>query len=82
MQARSTVTGAGQRNAEVIYAMGMSGRVGRVWAEANSRVLAQQQRVSDVEGGLARCRAWRGCCCNGRCWLSGLPGDRGEVTSG
>ena len=52
MQARSTVTGAGQRNAEVIYAMGMSGRVGRVWAEANSRVLAQQQRVSDVGGGL------------------------------
>lgn len=52
LQRRSAVTGAGQRNAEVIYAMGMSGRVGRVWAEINSRVLAQQQRVSDVGGGL------------------------------
>jgi PrtD family type I secretion system ABC transporter len=52
LQSRSTVTGAGQRNAEVIHAMGMAGRVAHLWSNANRRVLTQQQRVSDVGGGL------------------------------
>ena len=52
LQARSDVTRAGQRNAEVIHAMGMSERFGKTWRDANGRILSQQQRTSDVGGGF------------------------------
>ena len=52
LQARSAVVTAGQRNAEVVYAMGMSGRLGQIWSKANRRILVQQQRSSDVSGGF------------------------------
>ncbi len=61
-----------RRNAEVLVAMGMAGRVGRHWDESNRDYLASNQRASDVAGGLgsiakvmrmtlqsARARRWR-----------------------
>ncbi|HYG63261.1 MAG TPA: type I secretion system permease/ATPase [Thermoanaerobaculia bacterium] len=41
-----------RRNAEVVRALGMAGRLGARWGEANARYLAYQQRTSDVAGGL------------------------------
>jgi PrtD family type I secretion system ABC transporter len=52
IKARGTVTIAGHRNAEAIYAMGMSARVGELWSRANRRILTQQQRAADVGGGF------------------------------
>lgn len=51
--ARSGVVQAGQRNAEVIRAMGMAGRIGQRWDAANRRILHQQQRAADIGGGFA-----------------------------
>jgi ATP-binding cassette subfamily C protein len=42
-----------RRNAEVLVAMGMAGRVGRHWDESNRDYLASNQRASDVAGGLS-----------------------------
>ena len=52
LQIRNGITTAGQRNAEVVQAMGMSARLGDRWQQANQRFLVQQQRVSDVTGGF------------------------------
>jgi ATP-binding cassette subfamily C protein len=41
-----------RRNAEVLAAMGMAGRVGRRWEDSNRDYLASNQRASDVAGGL------------------------------
>src|SRR6201982_1446475 len=41
-----------RRNAEVLIAMGMAGRLTRRWSEANENYLAGNQRASDVTGGL------------------------------
>jgi ATP-binding cassette subfamily C protein len=41
-----------RRNAEVLVAMGMAGRVGKHWDESNRDYLANNQRASDVAGGL------------------------------
>lgn len=43
---------ASRRNAEVLAAMGMAGRVGRRWEESNRAYLASNERASDVAGGL------------------------------
>ncbi len=43
---------ASRRNAEVLAAMGMAGRVGKRWDESNRDYLATNQRASDVAGGL------------------------------
>src|SRR5476649_899860 len=40
------------RNAEVLVAMGMTGRLSKRWGEANENYLAGNQRASDVAGGL------------------------------
>src|SRR5258707_4771 len=40
------------RNAELLVAIGMSGRLTRRWSEANEKYLAGNQRASDVSGGL------------------------------
>jgi len=41
-----------RRNAEVLVAMGMSGRLTRRWSKANQNYLDGNQRASDVAGGL------------------------------
>jgi PrtD family type I secretion system ABC transporter len=49
---RNDLAAASRRNAEVLVAMGMSGRLNRRWSEANEKYLAGNQRASDVSGGL------------------------------
>jgi ATP-binding cassette subfamily C protein len=49
---RSDLAAASRRNAEVLVAMGMSGRLTRRWGEANEKYLQGNQRASDVAGGL------------------------------
>src|SRR6202022_846606 len=49
---RNDLAAASRRNAEVLVAMGMSGRLTRRWTEANQNYLAGNQRASDVAGGL------------------------------
>lgn len=41
-----------KRNAEVLTAMGMTGRLGDRWSKANRKYIASQQQASDVAGGL------------------------------
>ena len=47
---RTAYAEAGRRNAEVIRAMGLSNRFGRLWSEQSLRFLKDQRRVSDVVG--------------------------------
>src|SRR6201746_731016 len=49
---RNDRAAASRRNAEVLVAMGMSGRLTKRWSEANEKYLAGNQRASDVAGGL------------------------------
>src|SRR5471032_3106524 len=49
---RNDQAAASRRNAEVLVAMGMSGRLTERWSEANQNYLAGNQRSSDVTGGL------------------------------
>jgi PrtD family type I secretion system ABC transporter len=49
---RNDLAAAGRRNAEVMVAMGMTGRLTQRWGEANEKYLAGNQRASDVAGGL------------------------------
>ena len=49
---RSDLAATSRRNAEVLVAMGMSGRLTRRWSEANEKYLEGNQRASDVAGGL------------------------------
>ncbi|MGY3605214.1 MULTISPECIES: type I secretion system permease/ATPase [unclassified Bradyrhizobium] len=49
---RNDLAASSRRNAEVLVAMGMSGRLQRRWSEANENYLAGNQRASDVAGGL------------------------------
>src|SRR6266550_3958208 len=49
---RNDLAASSRRNAEVLVAMGMSGRLTRRWSEANENYLAGNQRASDVAGGL------------------------------
>jgi PrtD family type I secretion system ABC transporter len=49
---RNDLAAASRRNAEVLVAMGMSGRLTKRWSEANEHYLAGNQRASDVTGGL------------------------------
>jgi ATP-binding cassette subfamily C protein len=49
---RNDLATASRRNAEVLVAMGMAGRLGQRWSAANEKYLAGQQRASDVIGGL------------------------------
>jgi PrtD family type I secretion system ABC transporter len=51
-QIRSALAEASRRNAEVLAAMGMGGRMHARWSEANQSYLASQQRASDVAGGF------------------------------
>jgi PrtD family type I secretion system ABC transporter len=49
---RNALAMAGRRNAEVLRAMGMSGRAGILWAEANRKYLYAHERASDIAAGL------------------------------
>jgi ATP-binding cassette subfamily C protein len=50
--ARNSLAEAGRRNAEVLQAMGMTPRMGKIWGEANAKYLASHQQTSDAAGGL------------------------------
>jgi ATP-binding cassette subfamily C protein len=49
---RNIVAEAGRRNAEVVQAMGMAGRLSALWGDANARYAQHQRRTSDVAGGF------------------------------
>ena len=49
---RNDLAATSRRNAEVLVAMGMSGRLTKRWREANEKYLEGNQRASDVAGGL------------------------------
>jgi ATP-binding cassette subfamily C protein len=49
---RNDLASASRRNAEVLVAMGMFGRLTQRWSEANDKYLAGNQRASDIAGGL------------------------------
>ncbi len=49
---RQDMAMASRRNAEVLVAMGMAGRVGKAWDKSNRDYLASSERASDVSGGL------------------------------
>jgi ATP-binding cassette subfamily C protein len=49
---RNDLATTSRRNAEVLVAMGMSGRLTGRWSDANQRYLDGNQRASDVAGGL------------------------------
>jgi PrtD family type I secretion system ABC transporter len=49
---RNDLAATSRRNAEVLVAMGMAGRLNKRWSEANQNYLAGNQRASDVAGGL------------------------------
>src|SRR5476649_2636335 len=49
---RNDLAVTSRRNAEVLVAMGMTGRLTRRWSVANENYLAGNQRASDVAGGL------------------------------
>ena len=49
---RNDLAAASRRNAEVLIAMGMAGRLTKRWSEANEKNLAGNQNASDVAGGL------------------------------
>jgi ATP-binding cassette subfamily C protein len=50
---RNDLAAASRRNAEVLVAMGMSGRLTQRWSKANQNYLDGNQRASDVSGGLS-----------------------------
>jgi ATP-binding cassette, subfamily C, bacterial PrsD len=49
---RNDLATASRRNAEVLVAMGMFGRLTQRWSQANAKYLQGNQRASDVAGGL------------------------------
>jgi PrtD family type I secretion system ABC transporter len=49
---RNDLAAASRRNAEVMVAMGMAGRLTRRWSETNERYLEGNQNASDIAGGL------------------------------
>lgn len=52
-QARHGLAETGRRNAEIVAALGMGGRLGARWCVANERYLAGQRRLSDVTGSFS-----------------------------
>jgi PrtD family type I secretion system ABC transporter len=49
---RNDLAAASRRNAEVMVAMGMAGRLNKRWSEANEKYLEGNQNASDIAGGL------------------------------
>src|SRR5262252_2491199 len=48
---RNDLATTSRRNAEVVVAMGMAGRLGKRWSDANAKYLAGHQHASDIAGG-------------------------------
>ena len=51
--ARNGLAEVSRRNAEVVAALGMGGRLGALWAQSNEKHLDAQDRASGVSGGLS-----------------------------
>jgi PrtD family type I secretion system ABC transporter len=51
-QSRNALAEAGRRNAEVLQALGMAGRLGARWRAVNASYMAAQRRASDIVGGF------------------------------
>jgi PrtD family type I secretion system ABC transporter len=49
---RNTLAEASRRNAEVLVAMGMAGRMNRRWSKANREYISYNRAASDVAGGF------------------------------
>ncbi|MCP1913822.1 ABC-type protease/lipase transport system fused ATPase/permease subunit [Bradyrhizobium elkanii] len=49
---RNALAEASRRNAEVLHAMGMRGRLAARWAAANDGYMASQRRAADIAGGF------------------------------
>jgi PrtD family type I secretion system ABC transporter len=49
---RNDLAAASRRNAEVLVAMGMAGRLNKRWSDINAKYLAGNQSASDISGGL------------------------------
>jgi PrtD family type I secretion system ABC transporter len=49
---RNSLAEASRRNAEVLTAMGMTGRIAALWSDANTKYLASQRQATDVSGGI------------------------------
>ena len=49
---RNDLAATSRRNAEVLVAMGMSGRLTKRWSDANQNYLAGNQRANDITSGL------------------------------
>ena len=49
---RNDLATTSRRNAEVVVAMGMAGRLGKRWSDANAKYLVGHQHASDIAGGL------------------------------
>lgn len=52
-EGRMGLAEASRRNAEVVQAMGMAGRLSRRWQAHNEKHLAAQQLVADISGGMS-----------------------------
>jgi len=50
MVSQRNLADSGRRNAEVVRAMGLSGRLARRWSEINQAYLSHQERLSDIVG--------------------------------
>ena len=50
---RMALAEASRRNAQAVQAMGMGGRLSRLWNDHNQRHVAAQQRVADIAGGMS-----------------------------
>jgi ATP-binding cassette subfamily C protein len=49
---RAALADSSRRNAEVLTAMGMTGRIADLWSDANQKYVASQRRASDVAAGF------------------------------
>ena len=52
-EGRTGLAEASRRNAEVVQAMGMAGRLSQRWQDHNARHIMAQQRVSDISSGMS-----------------------------
>lgn len=53
LSSQRALADSARRNAEVVHAMGLSGRLARRWSDVSRAYLAQQERLSDVVGGAS-----------------------------
>jgi ATP-binding cassette subfamily C protein PrsD len=81
--ARIGLMETGRRNAEVVAALGMGGRMAADWEQANQKHLDAQERASGVSGGLsAYSKAARAALQSGILGLGAFLVIHGEASSG